>query len=361
VNRSTAPAAGASAVRFINNHHRSGARPAHERVPLGYSSRAVRGARHAGRIESATPLEGLLMSTPASPMSCALFLLLATATGSTMAQTTAPATPVSDVKLSGHIDIVSRYYLRGITKTYDNGTPLGNVGADAPESERPALQWGVDYVHGSGFYLGYFGSQINYSYKQLEAAYADRSVSEFQRPKSIENDLSGGFTGAVGDFNYTLGGTYYVYINGRTSNAFETKLGISHGPWALTAQTLLKDVVWGNKGDTYWSLVHTQTLPHDIALTFNLGYYTYQREGKYLGSVDTLTGTPCPAGTAFVVNGCFEGSQPAARGFRHLIVGLSQPLGTTGLNWGAQLIVAGKNRYGISQGHRVAASLGYGF
>jgi uncharacterized protein (TIGR02001 family) len=277
------------------------------------------------------------MNTLLSAMFCALSVLLGAAAGASLAQTATPPTPTSGGKLSGHIDVVSRYYLRGITTTYDNGTPLGNEGADAHESDRPTLQWGADYAHSSGFYLGYFGSQINYSYQQLEAAWADRSVSEFQKPRSIENDLSAGYTGAAGGLNYTLGGTYYLYINGRTSNAFETKLGISQGPWALSAQTLLKDVVWGNKGDTYWSLVHTQALPYDIALTVNLGYYTYKREGKYLGTIDTLTGTPCPAGTAFVVNGCFNGTQPAARGFRHLIVGLSQPIAATGLQWGVQL------------------------
>lgn len=301
------------------------------------------------------------MNTLPSAVFCGLFVLLVTTADSSHAQITSPDTPSSGGKLSGYIDIVSRYYWRGITTTYDNGTPLGNEGADAPESDRPALQWGANYAHSSGFYLGYFGSQINYSYQQLEAAYADRGVSEFQKPRSIENDLAAGYTGAAGGLNYTVGGTYYLYINGRTSNAFESKLGISHGPWALSVKTLLKDVVWGNKGDTYWSLVHTQDLPYDIALTVNLGYYTYKREGKYLGTVDTLSGTPCPAGTAFVVNGCFDGTRPAARGFRHLIIGVSQPIAATGLHWGAQLIVAGKNRYGISQGHRAAASVGYGF
>ena len=98
-----------------------------------------------------------------------------------------------------------------------------------------------------------------------------------------------------------------------------------------------------------------------MALAVNLGSCTGTREGKQLGTVDTASGTPCPAGTAFVVNGCFNGTQPAARGFRHLIIGLRQPIAATGLNWGVQLIFAGKNRYGISQGHRAALSLGYGF
>src|SRR6476660_662265 len=77
----------------------------------------------------------------------------------------APAAPYT---VTGHIDLVSRYYLRGATTTYGNALPtLGNKVADAPESDRPALQGGLDFVHESGFYAGYFASSINYSYKQL--------------------------------------------------------------------------------------------------------------------------------------------------------------------------------------------------
>ena len=43
--------------------------------------------------------------------------------------------------------------------------------------------------------------------RAIEAASADRSGSEFQKPGSIENDFSAGYTGAAGAFNHTVGGT----------------------------------------------------------------------------------------------------------------------------------------------------------
>jgi hypothetical protein len=53
--------------------------------------------------------------------------------------------------LTGHVDLVSRYILRGVTTSYGNSPQgLGNAGADAPESDRPALQWGLDWNHPSG-------------------------------------------------------------------------------------------------------------------------------------------------------------------------------------------------------------------
>ncbi|MGH8808640.1 MAG: TorF family putative porin [Noviherbaspirillum sp.] len=265
-------------------------------------------------------------------------------------------------KLSGHVDLVSRYILRGVSTTYGPSAPgAGNAGADAPESDKAALQLGADWSHPSGFYLGYFGSTINYSYKRLGQSYSDRSIADFQNDKSIENDLYGGYTGKLGDFGYTVGLTGYVYINGKNANAFETKLGLSYGDFSVNAQTLLKDVVWGNKGDTYWTLNYTTGLPYDITLNASLGYYSYKKEGKFLGTVDTLTGSACPAGQSFFDNGCFAGEAPIGGGFRHLIVGITQPIGQTGLTWGVQGLIGGDNRFGIKQKNKLLASLSYGF
>lgn len=271
------------------------------------------------------------------------------------------AEPAPPYTLTAHIDLVSRYYLRGLTKTYGNPTIGGNKVADAPESDKPALQWGADFVHSSGFYLGYFGSQINYSYKALGDSYSDRTITEFQNEKSIENDLYGGYNGSFGDVGYTIGATYYYYIHGEASNAFESKLGLSYGPVSFTSQSLLKDTVWGNKGDTYWSLVYTQPLPYDISFTANLGFYTYKKEGKYLGTRDTFLGVDCPAGTAFNVSGCFAGNGPVSSAFRHVILGITQPISGLPITWNAQAIIAGKNRFDIKQTNKVVVGISYGF
>jgi uncharacterized protein (TIGR02001 family) len=262
---------------------------------------------------------------------------------------------------TGHVDVASRYVVRGITSTYGPGPALGNAGADAPESDKPALQWGVDWPHPSGFYAGYFGSMINYSYKRLGQSYADRSVVDFQSKKSVENDLYGGYASKLGGIGYNAGLTGYVYTNGKYSNALETKLGLSYGAFTFGAQTLLHDVVWGNKGDTYWTLNYAQPLPYNLALTTSLGFYTYRKEGKFLGSVDTLTGTACGAGQGFIVNGCFPANGPVASGFRHLIIGITQPIGTSGLSWSLQGILGGDNRFGVRQKNRLLATLSYGF
>jgi uncharacterized protein (TIGR02001 family) len=282
------------------------------------------------------------------------------------AGTAAPAEQPAAPAFTGHVDLVSRYVLRGISTTYGPSEPgLDNAGADAPESGRAALQWGVDYVHPSGIYLGYWASQIGYSYQALGNSYRDRSITQFQRNKSIENDLYGGyngkFGGALSDVGYTLGVTGYYYVHGTYSNALETKVALTYGPFTAAAQTLLKDVVWGNKGDTYWTLNASQPWDYGVTFTASLGYYTYHKEGRFLGTSDTAAGTRCDPGTSFIVNGCFAGGAPKSSGFRHLIVGFTQPIGATGLTWGLQGLIGGDNRFGVKQGGRLLASLSYGF
>ncbi|MRW93468.1 hypothetical protein GJ699_26100 [Duganella sp. FT80W] len=274
----------------------------------------------------------------------------------------AGAARADDATLTGHVDLVSKYILRGISSTYGPSKPgVGNANADAPESEHPALQWGADWTHPDGFYAGYWASQINYSYRQLGKSYSDRSITDFQRDKSVENDFYGGYNGKAGEVGYTVGFTGYYYLNSKYSNALETKLGLSYGPFSAAAQTLLKDVVWGNKGDTYWTLNYSQPLPADITLTASLGFYSYKKQGQFLGSTDTYTGAACAAGSSFVVNGCFSGGAPKSSGFRHLIVGITQPIGSSGFTWGLQGLIGGDNRFGVSQDSRVTGTISYGF
>lgn len=279
-----------------------------------------------------------------------------------LAAAMAGAARADDATLTAHVDLVSKYILRGVSTTYGPAKPgVGNANADAPESDRPVLQWGADWTHPDGYYAGYWASQINYSYRQLGKSYADRAITDFQSGKSIENDVYGGYNGKVGEVGYTLGLTGYYYVNGKHANAIETKLGLSYGAFSVAAQTLLKDVVWGNKGDTYWTLNYSQPLPADITLTASLGFYTYQTQGRFLGSTDTVSGVACGAGNSFSVNGCYAGAAPQGSGFRHLVIGITQPIGKTGFTWGLQGIIGGDNRFGVRQDSRVVGSVSYGF
>lgn len=92
------------------------------------------------------------------------------------------AEPVSPHTLTGNIALTSDYVFRGISQT-QNG---------------PAIQGGFDYAHASGFYLGTWGSNVDW-------------VSQgYKTNNSMEIDLYGGYKTTLGPIGLDLGViTYY--------------------------------------------------------------------------------------------------------------------------------------------------------
>lgn len=83
-----------------------------------------------------------------------------------------------------NVGLYSQYIFRGVTYT----------------RERPALQGGADFVHSSGFYVGFWGSNV-----------ADTAINN----ASLEMDFYGGYTGSVGDVSYDLGLLQFYYPGGK--------------------------------------------------------------------------------------------------------------------------------------------------
>lgn len=234
----------------------------------------------------------------------------------------------ASAELAGNLTVVSKYVLRGITTTYGTSKPgAGNAGGDAPENDKPSLQGGLQYTHDSGLYVGAGFETLGYSYQ----SYTDTGTS-------VEYDAWGGYQGKVGDVSYKLGLTRYQYVPGFRSTALETMVGVSYKDFGLNAQTLLDDVVYGNKGDTYYTLTYNTTLPKDIGFNASLGYYTYNKSGPYVAA----------------------SSQAVSSAFRHLILGVTYPFAKN-ITGGVTYIIGGKNRYDVSQDNQWVGSLSLGF
>ena len=110
--------------------------------------------------------------------------------------------------ITGNVSVVSSYNLRGIT-----------IG---PENDNTALQGGLDYSHDSGFYAGYWFSNLGYSYAGLNPGCKGTDCTT----KSFENDFYAGFKGKLTeDVGFQLGGTVYYYYpgwnEGRAALAFQ--------------------------------------------------------------------------------------------------------------------------------------------
>lgn len=210
---------------------------------------------------------------------------------------------------TGNIGIASKYILRGIT--------------NAPENDNAALQGGLDYGFDNGIFLGYWGSSLGYS--------------DPGKSKGFENDFYGGYGGSIGKFSYSLGLVQYYYVNITNANGAEAFGSLGYGPVSLGFHSLLKDVAWGNKGDTYWTLDYNQDLPKGFKLGASLGYYTYKNSGKYIASTIEKNA------------------------FRNFNISLSHPIGKTGADMGVTYVIGGKDRSGIDQKNAIFFNISYGF
>ncbi|MFL2771926.1 MAG: TorF family putative porin [Rhodospirillaceae bacterium] len=83
-------------------------------------------------------------------------------------------------EFSGNVTLTSDYVFRGFTQA----------------NEDPAIQGGLDWDSGAGFYAGTWASNVNFG---------DGDEA------SIEIDLYGGYTGEVENFSYDIGFLYYLY------------------------------------------------------------------------------------------------------------------------------------------------------
>lgn len=232
--------------------------------------------------------------------------------------------PASPHKLTGNIGVHSMYLLRGIGRENDN----------------TAVQGGIDYSNANGFYAGWWGSNLGYSYDASTGG-ADTGGNGF------ENDFYAGFAGSSGDISYKLGLIQYFYINVDDSNLAEALASVGYGPFSLQAQYLLKDGWWGNSGDIYWTANYSTSLPRDFTFGASLGWYTYD------GDDNSKLCNPNPAG-------CGTTTEDSA--FRHLNLTLGHPIGSTGANMYVQYTVAGEDRTGKDDyDNKVVFGLTYSF
>ncbi len=224
--------------------------------------------------------------------------------------------------VTGNINVVSKYVLRGIT----TGTGYGS------ENNGSAVQGGFDYSNANGIYAGYWGSNLSY------VSGGANNTNVFA---GFENDLYAGYKGKAGPVSYGLGLIYYAYSAVQDADGTEIALTGGIGNASLGINYLTKDVIWGNKGDTYFNLGYSVGLPSDFSLAGNLMYYLYKKDGKYI--TDTSPSTE------------------KTSAFRGVSVALTHPLGKTGGTMGLSLIGGGTDRFGAYQKWEPVLSFGMTF
>lgn len=145
-------------------------------------------------------------------------------------------------EISANIGFTTEYFFRGLTQS-GNGSP--------------AVQGGFDFEHGSGFYLGTWGSSINFG-------------------GNLEVDFYGGWTGPLADsgFDIDVGLIYYLYPSQQRGDALdflEGYVGISRDFEIAAAGVQLNysPSYTANSGDAYYLAGHVD-IPLGEIFTANL-------------------------------------------------------------------------------------------
>jgi uncharacterized protein (TIGR02001 family) len=250
----------------------------------------------------------------------------------------------AEAGLTGNIGVFSKYVLRGNTGTCD-AVKAGVPGAvcSKPENDSTAVQGGFDWTHDSGVFVGYWGSNLGYSYS-TDAAVGTSAANGF------ENDFYAGYSGKVGPLTYSAGITQYYYINVDDSNLIEPFATLGIGPVTLGVKYLAKDGFWGNSGDMYWTLAYATDLPKAFKFSATAGYYLYE-DGD---SAEICAG----AGLGTVAN-C--GLTQTDSAFRHVDLTLAHPIGKSGAEMAVTYIYGGKDRTDQDLGSTVVLSVKYPF
>ncbi len=148
----------------------------------------------------------------------------------------------------------------------------------------PALQGSIDWAHNSGFYLGAWGSNVDFGDCCDEG---------------IEVDLYTGFSQSLeSGFSWNLGFVYYLYPGGSYQDAFgvnedlhyrEASLGagfknFSAKFWYSDDFANFEDVTGQSASAWYLEANYTIPLPQDFAIGLHAG----KSDGDYWGDFDYL-------------------------------------------------------------------------
>jgi uncharacterized protein (TIGR02001 family) len=198
--------------------------------------------------------------------------LLCFASSAVMAQAKAPE---PDYTLSYNLSATTDYRYRGISQSRLN----------------PALQGGADLALKSGFYLGAWGSTINW----IKDAGAPTLANVNTGSAPVEIDLYGGYKGKVSELDYDVGVLQYYYPGNKYSNIpgaanantlelyGAVTFGLVTAKYSHSLSNLFgfKNATENSKGSGYLDLSANVDLGNGWSIVPHVGHQTVRHFGDY--------------------------------------------------------------------------------
>jgi len=215
--------------------------------------------------------------------------------------------------LTGNVGVTSKYVFRGVV-----------------ESDRATVQGGLDYAHPSGWYAGYWGSQLDYT--------------QGMNSDGFENDLYLGYACDRGKWSLDVGALHYLYANvdedpvtGEDADATDLYGTVGYGPVSLGVAWAVSNASWINRGDVYTTLSYGTELPKGFSLRAKAGYFFYDNDPSNLSGTESSN-------------------------FNDATVSLSHPIGDSPASMSLGYVLAGDGRNDMPVGdNQVILGVRWGF
>ncbi len=160
------------------------------------------------------------------------------------------AAAAAHADITGTVTAVSDYDFRGITQT----------------AQDPALQGSIDYTHSSGFYLGAWGSNVDFGDCCDE---------------NVEVDVYAGFRGGE-TVTYDVGLIYYTYPGADSINYPEIYAGLGY-KWISGKIWYSNDFGNGDESAIYYEANAAVPLPANFAASAHVGHSDGNYWDRYYG------------------------------------------------------------------------------
>jgi len=183
---------------------------------------------------------------------------LITAAVSTVLLSGLGASAAQAFDISGNVSLVSDYRFRGISQTDENA----------------AIQGGFDASWEPGFYLGTWGSSVDFGDEGPDGSFG-----------TLELDYYGGWSGPIGDtdFGIDVGYYYYDYPGDTTDPKGDYQEFNITGSWKdLSLGVTYSDDFYAETGK-YWYYAgdYSLSFAEDFSLGLHAGYNDFDDEGFF--------------------------------------------------------------------------------
>lgn len=187
------------------------------------------------------------------------------------------ALPVlASAQLSANVSINSSYKFRGQDQT----------------ANKPALQGGFDYAHGSGAYVGIWNSNVTWL-----------------PGNSLETDIYGGFKGEAAGVGYDVGFIRYMYPGAGAANTNEIYGGLSFAGFGAKYYRTVSDQYFGGSKAGYLALSYSMEVSKGLTASVGVGFTDFKSGTDY---TDYSVGLGYDIGDGYSVKAALVGANKKA-------------------------------------------------